>query len=1446
MSVFVRRCAGVLLAMLAMVVLGLPSAPVARADGGGSVSGVVVDADGSPVAGATVTACRYWQQWDGQWSACYGNSGASWTTDEHGAFSIPADQFTSGAIYQVSASLAGYFRAWIGGHEGQDSLTDRSDGFVYDGSAKELANLVMHKSYSLSGYVTDSRSDAVPSLTVGLYPDADHLAAADAISTTRTTSDGSYGLPIPYAAHAEEYTLAVTDSSGVLPTFTRSVTVSQENAVQDTIRLDGIGSFIRGCVVDSGGNPLEGVEVRSLRSHSEFAGGTPFWVLVHTVTTHSSGCYAVAVAPGQQYSIAWSKDGYETRSIAGSQPGDDAPADAPVANGVPDAGPFVPNPDRSAPTVLQRVSTVSIRVVRSDTGGPATDLIPSYAVYRSGEAETGVPVLSDYGLQPGGRQTLSLPNGTYDIVFSGDAVVRTVVRDKIVDGVSDWGTMEVEPAGNSISGIVSSGGAPVGGAVVTAYYRDEYQPEPDSTVGIWVRYAEARADLSGHFSMILTDGKDFTFRAQASGYAPVWLGGGSIQPAGPGGSVSVTSGPELAPVALELQPSTGRLGSVAGQNLSYCHANRLSPEELDEPIALPFTANFFGSSFDHAVITPSGTLEFDNTSWLDYDPASFAEVNWPIIAPLRAATDWVNGLGVADGTGLVSYGSSADNKTFCVVWEGMRSRDAAVTGQNTFQVLLTEQSGEDGRSSGDFDITINYDQVQWDRFWSSDGSGALAGFSAGSGTPGTWVDLGSPVASGVITDAGTAPLIEGSANSAQPGRYIYPVRNVDLGSAFGKVVTTSTGAGVAGVRVNACKVGSLRCDLTTTSQSGDFSFPSLPAGLYRFYLYPDAPLSALSWQARVEVGASTDLGATQLSKLTPLPDSVTLLHHADVDGVPVVFAGENLPLTVANPCSSGLAAGTWKVVGEDGETVSQGDLGVSGDKLTATVPKLYPYHGQGQVETAVTCDGAAADSPSFDLYVDPSGTVYDRYGTPVDGATVMLSRSDTADGVQAVLPSGSEMMSPSNRVNPGVTSTDGSFHWDVLGGYYQLSVSKAGCTEQTSQVMAVPPKQVGLAFKLDCGSAPAPTAPVTITGDPSLGTTLSAGAAGFGDGSVFASQGLAWMRDDVQIATGATHTVTADDLGHSLRVVETVGAPAVDDGLSGSLTFDTFELRSAPLALARLSFSTVPKPVVGGAVVEGSVLSASVGAWSPAPDGSSLQWLRDGSSIPGATGDHYTLGTADVGATVSVRLRGWRLGYEDGTSTSDSTAKVALATVPVQDFTSRPAPTVTGTVKIGSTLTVKPGVWVPTPDDLDFQWLRAGASIPGATSASYQVQPLDAGTVLSVRVTAFRNGFNQATATSAATVKVPFLGAIKAATPKVAGTAKVGRVLKAKPGTWKPSGVALSYQWLRSGHPIAGATRTTYKLLPADKGRKISVRVTGSKAGYPTVTVTSRKPGKVR
>lgn len=82
-------------------------------------------------------------------------------------------------------------------------------------------------------------------------------------------------------------------------------------------------------------------------------------------------------------------------------------------------------------------------------------------------------------------------------------------------------------------------------------------------------------------------------------------------------------------------------------------------------------------------------------------------------------------------------------------------------------------------------------------------------------------------------------------------------------------------------------------------------------------------------------------------------------------------------------------------------------------------------------------------------------------------------------------------------------------------------------------------------------------------------------------------------------------------------------------------------------------------------------------------------------------------------------------------------------------------------------------------------------------------------------------------------VAVPVTGTVK-----ITGTPKVGKTLKAVPGT--TDGATVKYQWLSGGKAIKGATKPSLKLTKAMKGKKVTVKATYSKNGFLKTVQTSK------
>jgi subtilisin family serine protease len=174
------------------------------------------------------------------------------------------------------------------------------------------------------------------------------------------------------------------------------------------------------------------------------------------------------------------------------------------------------------------------------------------------------------------------------------------------------------------------------------------------------------------------------------------------------------------------------------------------------------------------------------------------------------------------------------------------------------------------------------------------------------------------------------------------------------------------------------------------------------------------------------------------------------------------------------------------------------------------------------------------------------------------------------------------------------------------------------------------------------------------------------------------------------------------------------------------LTWDLTSAVVTPGGEGSLTASPNPLPVVKGVSAEYS-----------------LSWT-------GLTADTEYLGVVQYGES-SVRTL----------LTVDSGPAAPMASTP---------PTVSGTPKVGRTLTADPGVWDPAEVEVAYQWLRDGQPIDGATGGTYKVTSAEVGTTLSVRVTATQSGNINTGVAESAGVFVKFTSTTTATMNRYVGT----------------------------------------------------------------------------
>lgn len=169
--------------------------------------------------------------------------------------------------------------------------------------------------------------------------------------------------------------------------------------------------------------------------------------------------------------------------------------------------------------------------------------------------------------------------------------------------------------------------------------------------------------------------------------------------------------------------------------------------------------------------------------------------------------------------------------------------------------------------------------------------------------------------------------------------------------------------------------------------------------------------------------------------------------------------------------------------------------------------------------------------------------------------------------------------------------------------------------------------------------------------------------------------------------------------------------------------------------------------------------------------------------------------------------------------------------------TARPA--VSGTPKVGATLSSTPGTWSPGDATVRYQWEADGVDIAGATAPSLTLRASMLDARIAVRTTASKLGYPTGVTTSAPTRPVAPGVITNNSPPVVAGEAQVDSTLTASTGLWTPTPGRLTYQWSADGAPIAGARAAVLTAGPELVGKTLSVTVTASKNGYPAVSSTS-------
>ena len=329
---------------------------------------------------------------------------------------------------------------------------------------------------------------------------------------------------------------------------------------------------------------------------------------------------------------------------------------------------------------------------------------------------------------------------------------------------------------------------------------------------------------------------------------------------------------------------------------------------------------------------------------------------------------------------------------------------------------------------------------------------------------------------------------------------------------------------------------------------------------------------------------------------------------------------------------------------------------------------------------------------------------------------------------------------------------------------------------------------------------------------------------------------------------------SADDLPESVNLDAvsgklTLGAKAVADGSEVKAHNDSeFNEGKTGTIIAGNNDGTNPPPpvqpnhagtvaITGDAKVGGE-LKATVSDEDGVPqDGIKYQWQRDGADIKDATGATYKLTADDAGHKITVKAE-----YQDNgkhaeapTSTPTDVAPDTPNQAPTGSVTISGMAQAGQTLHAGNTLADEDGM-----GEVNYQWLRDGKEISGATGGQYTLTADDVGHSISVKAS-YTDGKAHAESKDSLSSLKPAAEGTAPTYEKDYGEPTVdwaGFKWVARGGGFKEGGPQANHQWSKDNAHLDG-TNMELSITNADKHTPVASEIVSTRAmGYGTYEAT--------
>ena len=340
------------------------------------------------------------------------------------------------------------------------------------------------------------------------------------------------------------------------------------------------------------------------------------------------------------------------------------------------------------------------------------------------------------------------------------------------------------------------------------------------------------------------------------------------------------------------------------------------------------------------------------------------------------------------------------------------------------------------------------------------------------------------------------------------------------------------------------------------------------------------------------------------------------------------------------------------------------------------------------------------------------------------GAAVVAPTNTTPPLITGTAAVGSTLACASGAWTGGPTykyvwSRDGSAISGVITSTTPSRPSTEGdtltCVVTASNLAGLDDRRRALMWFRRSGALSVSTKAPTIAGTPKVGSSLTCLSGTWTGNPTYA---YSWNRDGIAIAgaTSPSYTVQVAD------ATDKLSCTLVATNAIGSATATT-----AAVSIPAVPPTSTAPPTISGTPKVGSVLTCEDGTWTGTPT-YRYAWKRGGTTIAGATGAIYTAETLDANDTLTCTVT--------ATNSAGSTSVTSAAeNVPPLPPANTSPPTLSGAAKSGAMLNCKSGTSTRTPT-FSYRWSRDGTVITGATSATYTIQPTNAGSTLTCTVIA--------------------------------------------------------------------------------------------------------------